>query len=326
MGSAVDGQHGERTELVVAEFSGRADAVLSAAFATISRAQIARLISDGRVSLDGEPVKKSAWVQTGQSLLVLLADEAPSAGSAPASPLPVLYEDDHVVAIDKPAGLIAHPALADTEDTVSGWFAARYPELCADLDPARPGIVHRLDRDTTGIMVLAKTPGDAATLSAAFESRTVKKTYIAICNGVPEQERAVIDAPVGRHPGDRGRMAVVRDGSAREARTAYEVLGQRDGKSLLVVHPESGRTHQVRVHLSAIGAPVLDDPLYGTPGHGRHQLHAALLSLPHPAGGTLNLQATLPRDMAARVRSMGLAPVASEYLQPSSAARSSAPE
>jgi 23S rRNA pseudouridine1911/1915/1917 synthase len=296
--------------------------VLAAALTHLSRAHLQRLISEGRVSLDGEPLKKSALVEAGQSLVVTLPAEGPPAGEGPEAELAVLYEDDDLVAIDKPAGLIAHQAGGDSGPTVAGWFAVRYPQLIAALDPARPGIVHRLDRDTTGVMVLAKTPEVVVSLSASFESRSAAKTYIAICEGVPAQERAVIDAPIGRRPGDRGRMAVVRDGSGREARTEYEVLGDHDGRSLLVLHPESGRTHQVRVHLAAVGAPVLFDPAYGTPGGGRTQLHAANLALPHPAGGTLTISATIPEDMAAHVRSMGLATVASGYLQPSRAVRS----
>ncbi len=325
MGSAVDGHDGERTELVVASSSGRADSVLAAAFSNLSRAQLQRLIQDGRVSLDGEPLKKSAFVEAGQTLQVFLSEPAPLAGVAPDVDIPVLYEDDEMVAVDKPAGVIAHAAPGDSGPTIAAWFALRYPDLVAALDPSRPGIVHRLDRDTTGVMVLAKTPAAVESLAAAFESRSTAKTYIAICDGVPGQERAVIDAPVGRNPGDRGRMAVLRDGTGREARSEYELLGEHDGRSLLVVRPESGRTHQVRVHLAAVGIPVLFDPVYGSPGEGRHQLHAARLVVPHPAGGTLSLCATLPDDMAGLVRSMGLATVASEYLQPSRTARSLEP-
>ncbi len=325
MGSAVDGHDGERTEFVVAASSGRADSVLAAAFSDLSRAQLQRLIQDGRVSLDGEPLKKSAYVEAGQTLHVFLSEAAPAAGVAPDFAIPVLYEDDAIVAIDKPVGVIAHAAPGDSGPTIAAWFVARYPELTPALDPSRPGIVHRLDRDTTGVMVLAKTPAAVESLAAAFETRSTSKTYLAICDGVPGQERAVIDAPIGRNPGDRGRMAVIRDGSGREARSEYECLGEHDGRSLLAVRPESGRTHQVRVHLAAVGVPVLFDPVYGTPGEGRHQLHAARLTIPHPDGGTLSMSATLPDDMASLVRSMGLATVASEYLQPSRAARSLEP-
>jgi 23S rRNA pseudouridine1911/1915/1917 synthase len=228
--------------------------------------------------------------------------------------LPVLYEDADLLVVDKPAALATHGAPGDRGPSVAAWFIARYPEQARSFDAERPGIVHRLDKDTTGVLVLAKTPAAATSLGAAFEARTTKKTYLAVVDGVPSRERAVIDAAVGRHPGDRTRMAVVKQG--RDARTEYETLGHDRERSFLVLRPETGRTHQIRVHLAAIGCPVANDSVYGRrhgPGEGRQLLHAWQLSVPHPAGGTLTATAPLPADMRLAVRAMGLDSLASKY-------------
>jgi 23S rRNA pseudouridine1911/1915/1917 synthase len=314
MGGAADGHDNERRAFVLVDADGgRADAIVAAALPQFSRARIQRLIASGAISVDGAPLKKSTVLQVGQQVVVHLPVEPDLLGESPPGPLPLLYEDAHVVALDKPAGITAHAGGGDSSPTVAAWFARAYPALAAALDPARPGIVHRLDRDTTGVLVLGKTPAAVTALSRAFEHREVDKTYLAICEGVPAQPQAIIDAPIARHPADRARMGVVRDGTGRAARTRYEVLDVHEGRSFLLVQPESGRTHQVRVHLAAIGVPVLFDPLYGTAGEGRHQLHAYRIVVPHPAGGRLTVTAPMPRDMAAIVRSMGLDGLASEY-------------
>lgn len=313
MGRALDRPRAERREEFVVASDGRADAIIAAALPGVSRARVQRLIASGGVRVDGTALKKSTLLQAGQQVSVVVPGEPPAAGSAPAGSLTVLYEDDALVVIDKPAGVTVHPAPGDDSPTVAAWFAARYPAEAARLDRERPGVVHRLDRETTGVLLLGKSPAVVEQLSGAFEARTVAKVYIAICDGVPEREQAIIDAPIARHPADRSRMAVVRDGSGREARTQYEVLAASGERSVLMVHPESGRTHQVRVHLAAVGVPVLFDPLYGHAGAGRHQLHAWRLTVPHPGGGQLTVTAPLPADMAATVRSMGLDGLASEY-------------
>jgi 23S rRNA pseudouridine1911/1915/1917 synthase len=313
VGRALDRNTAERRERLVVTEDGRADAVIAAALPGLSRSRIQRLIEAGAVSVDGSAVKKSTLLQAGQRVSVDVPGGAPATGRAPSADLPLLYEDDDLLVIDKPPSVIVHAAPGDSSPTVAAWFAARHAALSAHLDPDRPGIVHRLDRDTTGVLVLGKSPEAVAFLSQAFEDRTVHKTYLAVCEGDPNPPEAIIDAPIARHPADRGRMGVVRDGSGREARTRYETIGTAAGRSLLLVEPESGRTHQVRVHLAAIGVPVLFDPLYGAPGEGRHQLHAWRLVLPHPAGGSLTVSAPMPPDMAALVRSMGLHELASGY-------------
>ena len=301
---------------------GRIDAVLAAACPDLSRARLQRLIAGGNVRVNGEPVRKSGRVEAGDTLLL----DVPETLHEPAGPefdLRVLYEDGWLVAIDKPAGLAVHGAPGDTGPSVASWMLARLGALAASFDVERPGIVHRLDKDTSGVLILAKTPAAQAALSAQFEARTTQKTYLAITDGVPDRPKAVIDAEIGRHPGDRMRMAIARHG--REARTAYEVLGRGGDHALLLIRPETGRTHQIRVHLSAIGAPVAFDRVYGKGGDGRQLLHAWQLGIPHPAGGLLTVTAELPGDFQASVRALGLEAVALPYFVPVAAEITAAP-
>ena len=301
-----------RRELV-AEASGRIDAVLAAAYPDLSRARLQRLIAGGNVSINGEPVRKSGQVQPGDALC-LDVPETPHEAPPTNLDLPVLFEDDWLVVINKPAGLAVHGAPGDTGPSVALWMLQRLGDLAGSFDVERPGIVHRLDKDTSGVLLLAKTPAAQASLSAQFEARTTHKTYLALTDGVPDRPRAVIDADIGRHPGDRTKMAIARHG--RDARTTYESLGDDGHYALLLLRPETGRTHQIRVHLAAIAAPVLFDRVYGKGGDGRQMLHAWQLSIPHPAGGVLTVTAPLPPDFEAAVRSVGLEQLALPYLLP----------
>jgi 23S rRNA pseudouridine1911/1915/1917 synthase len=275
--------------------------VLAAAFADLSRARVQRLIADAAVMVNGAPVRKSGQLAAGDHVVVTIERHAHVAPAA-APELPILWEDEALVAIDKPAGLAVHGAPGDSGPSVAGWFLHRYPEAASHFEAERPGIVHRLDKDTTGVLLLAKTPAAQAALSAAFEERRVSKRYLAICEGVPSRPRALIEAPIGRHPQDRLRMVIAKQG--REARTEYEVLASGSGQSLLLVHLYTGRTHQIRVHLQAIGTPVVYDAVYGKGGAGRQQLHAWQTIVPHPAGGELRLTAPLPADMRETLSAM----------------------
>jgi 23S rRNA pseudouridine1911/1915/1917 synthase len=290
---------------------GRLDAVLAAAFPALSRARLQRLIAAGHVRVNGSVARKSGQVAPGDRLSV----EVPPTAHPPTAvdfELPVLFEDDALVAVDKPPGLAVHGAPGETGPSVALWFLAEYPGLASAFDAERPGIVHRLDKDTSGVLLLAKTPAAQAALSQAFEGRLARKTYLAVCQGAPPRTHAVVDAPIARHPVDRLRMAIAKHG--RAARTEYEVLFGDGRLSLLLVHPESGRTHQVRVHLAAVGAPVLNDGVYGKGGAGGRQfLHAWRLSVPHPSGGWLTVTAALPPDMAAAVRALAPPELALTY-------------
>lgn len=233
--------------------------------------------------------------------------------------LPVLYEDDALLAVDKPPGIATHGAPGDARPSVVWWFVQRYPRLAETFDADRPGIVHRLDKGTSGVLLLAKTPAAQLFLNRAFEQRRVEKEYLALCEGVPPYERALVDAPIGRHPGDRSRMAVTLRG--REARTEYVVLGSAGGKALLLVRPLTGRTHQIRVHLAAIGAPVAHDKVYGRGGEGRPLLHAYRLVAPHPFGGAVHVAAPLPDDIWIATLAAGLAEAARPYRHPPASRR-----
>lgn len=228
--------------------------------------------------------------------------------------LPILYEDDAIVAVAKPAGVMTHPDGHSTEETVSDWFAARYPESAAvgesqrlpdGTELARPGIVHRLDRDTSGVLVLAKKPEAHAHLKQAFQNREAKKTYLAFTHGVPKERKGVIEFSIGRSRKDfRLRSAQPKaKGTLREAITRYEVLADIGTHALLKVMPETGRTHQIRVHLKAIHHPITCDALYA-PNHtcdlgcARLGLHAYALEIPLLSGERKRIVAPIPDDLA----------------------------
>ncbi len=299
------------TRRLTAPAAGRLDAVLAGAFDDLSRARVQRLIEAGHARVNGSTAHKALAILEGAEL-ELDVPETPHESVPTGLKLKVLYEDDALAAIDKRAGLAVHGAPGDTGPSVAAWWLEQLGDAATAFDVERPGIVHRLDKDTSGVLILAKTPQAQAALSGAFEARTTKKTYLALVEGVPDRPKAVIDAPIDRHPGDRMRMAIVKRG--REARTTYEVLYTDNRRALLEVRPETGRTHQIRVHLAAVGVPVCDDAVYGKrdPG-GRQLLHAYQLSIPHPAGGRLTVTAPIPADFDHAVRAIGAETLALHY-------------
>ncbi|MEO9255483.1 MAG: RluA family pseudouridine synthase [Tepidiformaceae bacterium] len=292
---------------------GRIDAVLATAYPEISRARLQRLIADGNVTINGETARKSGQVVVAEDRLTLEVPDTDHDIQPSGLDLHVLFEDDCMLAIDKPAGLAVHGAPGDMAPCVAMWMLEKLGPGAAAFDVERPGIVHRLDKDTSGVLLLAKTPVAQANLSASFEARTTSKTYLAVTDGVPPQRRAMIDAPINRHPGDRTRMAIARRG--RDARTEYELIGDDGHYAFVILRPETGRTHQIRVHLAAIQAPVVFDRVYGKGGDGRQLLHAWRISVPHPAGGMLTVTAPLPPDFREFVRSIGLEKLALPYTE-----------
>ncbi len=216
-----------------------------------------------------------------------------------ANNLPILYEDNDIVAVAKPAGLITHSDGRTKEETAEDWFKAKYPATEGG------GYVHRLDRDTSGVLVFAKNATVYEFLRKAFHDRDIKKTYLAIVYGVPKTGSGVIDFDIGRSRQDfRLRSAQPKaKGRLRDALTRYEVIGETEGYSLLKLNPETGRTHQIRVHLKAIHHPIVCDPLYA-PNHKpalgvtRLALHASTLDIPLPSGGRTTISAPIPEDMA----------------------------
>jgi 23S rRNA pseudouridine1911/1915/1917 synthase len=218
----------------------------------------------------------------------------------------VVYEDTELLVITKPAGMVVHPAAGHQQSTLVNALLARYPSLSVG-DEGRPGIVHRLDRDTSGLMLVARTQPALEHLREQFRTRRVKKTYLALVHGAPPTPEGVIEAPIARDPRARKRMAVLSGG--RPARTGYRLITEMDGYSLLAVSPETGRTHQIRVHLAWLGVPVVGDRVYGrrrervdTP---RQFLHAWRLSFDHPSGaGRINLESPLPDDLRGALRNI----------------------
>jgi 23S rRNA pseudouridine1911/1915/1917 synthase len=268
----------------------------------LSRSDVARLCEAGEVLVEGRPAAKSRRLLSGETVELLAEPAAEEPPAAEDIPVDVLHVDDDVLVVDKPAGLVVHPGAGHRAGTLVNGLLARFPELASVGDPARPGIVHRLDRETSGLMVVARSPAGYEGLVGALASRAIERRYVALVWGRLDATRGVIDAPVGRSTARRTRMAVRAGG--REARTAYEVRCEYDDPvvSLLECRLETGRTHQIRVHLAAIGHPVVGDAAYGGQRDSlplrRPFLHAAALAFAHPVtGGALRFEAPVPPEL-----------------------------
>ena len=308
----------EPVELVVGtEHAGRRlDAFLAEQFPRYSRVHLRRVINAAGVKVDGRRTKAAYHLREGQRVTMVLP-ELPREGPDPEDiPLDVLYEDDWLVAIDKPPGMVVHPAKGHWQGTLASALAYRFEHLSTAGGPARPGIVHRLDRDTSGVIVVAKTDRAHLLLAEQFQCRTAEKEYFAVVAGLPDRDRDYIEKPIGVHPYQREKMAI-RAGHAtsRPARTFYELQERFDRFAALKVWPKTGRTHQIRLHLAHIGCPILCDRLYGgrariTRGQLRQQrnddqvllersaLHARRLTLTHPdSGEPIEFEAPLPNDI-----------------------------
>ena len=306
MGMAAD-RAGPRHELLVgAEQEGiRLDRFVAAGGLRVSRSQVRHLIDAGRVTVQGARRKPGYVVRAGDRVEVEVL-VAPPAEAAPEDlPLRILYEDAVLVAIDKAPGMVVHPAPGRWQGTLVNALLHRWGPLPA-RDDARPGIVHRLDRETSGVMVIARTLAALEHLGRQFHDRTVAKRYLAVVHGVPREDELVVDAPIGRHPVERKKMST-RARAGRPALTRARVLERFASAALVEAVPETGRTHQIRVHLAARGHPILGDRLYGGaraahPAIGRHALHAAALTITHPERNErLTVRAPLWPDMAALV-------------------------
>jgi len=278
----------------------RLDTFLAQRCPDLSRSRIQALTAEGFVAVDGAQAKRAVRLRQGQTVSLVVPPPAPSTLVPQPMDLVVVYEDRDLLVVDKPAGLVTHPAPGHPDHTLANAVLAHCPDLEGVGGEVRPGLVHRLDKDTSGLIVVAKNDAAQASLSSQFKDRTVSKAYLAAVTGYPDPERATIDAPIGRHPGSRTRMAVVSTG--REAATEYDVLRRLRGYSLLKARPRTGRTHQIRVHLASIGHPVAGDATYGKPAPGldRHFLHAHRLAFDHPrTAKRLELQSPLPGDLQA---------------------------
>ena len=327
----------------VAKKADRLDKVIAGLFAEISRSAAQRYIEQGRVQVNGVAREASYRVNRGDAVQVDVPDAAPEVPQPEAIPLTVLYEDDDVIAINKPAGMVVHPAAGNATGTLVNALLAYSSDIAEVGDEQRPGIVHRLDKETSGILLAAKTAAAYRDLQAQFKTRTIQKIYLALCVGRVEPSRGLIKKPIARDPSHRQRMAVVAGG--REATTDYVVqdyfeTGESDRGSgeggdevdahspfltplmipsnavysLLRIHPETGRTHQIRVHLASMGFPIVGDELYGATRRDalsralapRHMLHASELRFEQPSSRkAIKLYAAIPEDMTRVIAELG---------------------
>ena len=288
----------DRVEHLVETGGERLDVYLADRRADLSRSRIRKLIDDGHVTVDRRPAKASTRLTAGQTVALDLPPPSPAELRPWDVPLSVVFEDEHLIVIDKPAGMTVHPAPGNEDCTLANAVLAHAPDIEGIGGEKRPGIVHRLDKDTSGLIVVVKNERTHANLSEQFKSREVGKVYLALVAGHPSPPEADIDAPIGRHPHDRQRMAVVSTG--RPAITRYRVVTSYSRSTLVEARPRTGRTHQIRVHLASVGHPVVGDTTYGRPAEGlsRQFLHAFRLAFVHPASGeTIRFTAELPNDL-----------------------------
>ena len=279
----------------------RLDKITPAHVPDLSRATAQRLIKAGEVTVNGRPSKPSYRVQVGDEVVVRVPIEMPAPVVAENIPLDVIYEDDALLVVNKPAGMVVHPAYGHASGTLVNAVLAHCPQIADVGGPDRAGVVHRLDKDTSGLILIAKDGVTRAALQRQFKRRQVAKTYLALVEGQVQPREGVVEAPVGRDKRQRKKMAVVRSG--REARTMYRAIEYFANYTLLEVRPHTGRTHQVRVHLSWLGYPIVGDAVYGRHRQrllrGRHFLHAARIRFSHPATSEeVEFEAPLPPELA----------------------------
>jgi len=313
----------------------RLDVFLAAQLSAFSRANLRRAIDAGHVRVDEAACKVSLRLREGSRVIVQQL-APPREGPAPQDiPLDIVHEDESLVVVNKPAGMIVHPAKGHWEGTLASALAHHFGTLSGRGGPTRPGIVHRLDRDTSGVIVVAKNDQVHDILAAQFKARQVEKQYLAIVVGGTDRDRDVIDEPIGDHPTHREKKAIRRhDPNARQATTGYEVIERFAGYAFIRALPKTGRTHQIRIHLAHIGCPVLCDRLYGgraqiteleliprdaiahytasgkslseQPLLDRQALHAHQIAFTHPTSGSrMQFEAPVPDDMERTLAALG---------------------
>jgi len=316
-----------RLEVAPADARMRLDVYIARELgAEYTRSQIARMIKAGLVRLNGGPARASAMVSASDRIDIAAppSSQAP-AFVAPAPEIEVIYADDEMIVVNKRAGMTVHPSPGHHEGTLVDALLARFPELATMAEPEgvlRPGIVHRLDKETSGVIVVARTPFAKAALSNQFHARTVEKTYLAVVRGIVARDRITIERGLGRHPTERKKMSTA-SRNPRDAVSHVVVLhrfaprDQNDeAATLIAVHPETGRTHQIRVHMASVGHPCLGDELYGggskhgrvgeRTGFERHALHAYAISITHPRSGErMRFVAPPPEDFQQFFRMRG---------------------
>jgi 23S rRNA pseudouridine1911/1915/1917 synthase len=288
-----EADEGQRLDFALAQLLG------------ISRSQARRWIDAGQVVIDGRSPRASARVKAGDVIEATPAEPVASELTPEDIPLAVLYEDDDLIVVDKPAGMVVHPGAGHPTGTLVNALLHHCGTLAGVGGVLRPGIVHRLDIGTSGVLVVAKCDAAHTALARQFHDHSVDREYRALVRGLPGADAGRVDRPIGRHPRDRKRMSV-RFRRGREAHTAWRVLRRfaSSDRSWLAVAPETGRTHQIRVHLASAGLPIVGDVVYGRTKRGeselaRPALHARLLGFDHPRSGErLRFEAPLPEDLA----------------------------
>jgi 23S rRNA pseudouridine1911/1915/1917 synthase len=291
----------------------RLDQFLSKTNLNLSRSQAKILIEKQHIFLNQKTTKPSVHIKAGDTVSGALPEPSPLSLKAEPIPVTILYEDSSIVVIDKPSGMVVHPAYGNPSGTLVNALLYHCKDLIGINGVLRPGIVHRLDKDTSGVMVVAKNDEAFHLLTKQFKNRTVEKTYLAIVYGRFSQDEGLIDSNIGRHPSERKRMST-RTRKGRTAITLWKKIEEFESSTLLKIFPQTGRTHQIRVHLSSIGHPILGDPLYGRKGRpgaihdpflkecvkrmNRQALHAQRLEFTHPrTGERVQFVSPIPQDM-----------------------------
>ncbi len=289
-------QPGERLDVAVARLCD------------LTRAQARRLIDEGEVRIDGRvPAKAGVKLTGGEAIAVHIPPPAPAEPQPESMPLSILFEDAHMIVVDKPAGMPVHPGPGHSGHTLVNALLAHCPDLPGIGGVQRPGIVHRLDKDTSGLIVVAKDEKAHAGLTRQLSERSMHKTYLALLEGRLEPPEALIDAPIGRDPNHRQRQTILHDGRGREAQTQYKVRQYLDGYTYVEASLITGRTHQIRVHFASLDHPIVGDTVYGKASSlvSRQFLHAWRLTLHHPiTGEELSFEAPLALELADALSSL----------------------
>ena len=279
----------ENLRFTIRTETGRLDRVLSKLAPQYSRSHLKHLIEDGCVHVNGADKKPQYRVSPGDEITLSIPPAKPIEAEAQDIPLDIVYEDKDIIVINKPQGMVVHPAPGNPDGTLVNALLHHCDHLSGINGMIRPGIVHRIDKDTSGLLVAAKTDPAYRGLAAQIKAHTARRIYLAVTEGTIKDDSGVVDAPIGRHPVDRKRMAVTERGRARSAVTEYTVIERFAGHTLIEARLQTGRTHQIRVHMAHIGHPLAGDPVYGhkkqkfnLPGQA---LHAAQLIFTHPVTG-----------------------------------------
>jgi len=292
-------------QYLVSDSGKRLDSFLANQEEATTRSRLQALIESGHVTVNGSSAKPSYKVKSGDIVRISMPAASPVDIVPQDIPISFIYQDEHIAVVDKPQGLPVHPGPGHPDGTLVNAILAHCPDIAGVGGEIRPGIVHRLDKDTSGLIMIAKTHDAHQNLSAQISSRNVDKGYLALCKGLLTKDDGIIDAPIGRDPYNRKRMAVVEDG--RYAKTMYTVIERFESSTFLSVKLETGRTHQIRVHMAHLNHPLVGDTVYGRSSNivFRHFLHAHYLAFRHPiTGEPVEFQSDLPKDLSSALESL----------------------